>query len=135
MLSTYRFIKSALSTGYAYIDLDGCLLRRMRVPAHVDPKDALSWWTDNLCVTPIVKRRLALVYLLHMCGVELFIWTNRAHTHIDVTHKALGKHMTLFKFSYFLGGRKQLINRLGPCMDDQAKYIGKTYHDLLVKQL
>ena len=133
-MKTLLFILHAVRSGHAYIDMDGCLLRRMPVPAWVPPEEALDWWIANLTPTPIVKRRLALLYLLRFCRVRLYIWTNRGGRHHPVTALALGWHLWLFEDWLYMDGQKHRIPRRGPCMDDQAKYVCER-GDLLVKQL
>lgn len=127
------FILSAVRNGCAYIDLDGCLLEPMRVPPEIHPEMALAYWVANLEPTPIVKRRLALLYVLNALGVRLYLWTNRSDFHMRVTHLALGRHARLFRCAYFMGGCKETLVRFGPCMDDSPKYIGTRFADLLVR--
>lgn len=136
-----RFMFSACWHGYAYIDLDGCLLHRMRCPDRdwkgERIRDHLKWWTENLCVTPIVTRRLVLLYILRLLGVKLAIWTNRQSYHQAVTEQALGRHMWLFSFAFYCSGQKHKSKPLGgPVMDDQEKYLDcGTGFNLLVEQL
>lgn len=127
-----RFILSAIFSRHAYIDMDGCLLQKMRMPQFRNALDALDYWMVNLDVTPIVRRRLLLLYLLKLFGVRLHIWTNRSLEHQWVTRCALRRHIWLFDEHYYLAGKKHLLARKGPCMDDQAKYIVEAYGDLLV---
>lgn len=127
-----RFILCALWYRVAYIDLDGCLLHRLSVPAEVPRGQALQWWMDNLCPTPIVRKRLALLYFLRRCGVRLYIWTNRSPRHEQLTRDALGEHGKLFSGAHFLAGHKNKIPRIGPCMDDQDNNVGGHRGDVLV---
>lgn len=116
------FVVTAVYRRNAYIDLDGCLLHKFSVPFNVK-KNRLQWWMDNLSPTPIVKRRLWMLYLLKLFGVKLHIWTNRSLCHAKVTQTALGKHMRLFSGVYFMGGKKDELPRFGPCIDDEPKYV------------
>lgn len=127
------FLLVAIQDRCAYIDMDGCLLHRMPVPA--GEFDALTYWKENLCVTRIVWHRLLVLYLLKLWRVKLYIWTNRSEQHRAVTHQALGRHLRLFTGEIYAGGNKHELERCGPCMDDQAKYIGQNIGDLLVRQL
>lgn len=134
-----RFIFDALYYGCAYIDLDGCILRRMRCPMDTGMKgiDFLLWWRENLTVRPLIKRRLPLLYLLRICGVKLIVWTNRDFgLHASVTFKSLGKHRHLFQGFQFHDGTKIQTRVPGPVMDDQKNYLacGKG-RGLLVSQL
>lgn len=133
--ATLRFLLRAICCRAAYIDMDGCLLQRMRVPEAVPSEQRLAYWTENLCVTPVVRRRLALLYVLRLLGVRLHVWTNRSAQHRDVTWAALGAHRRLFSGAYFLSGTKGEMTRTGPCMDDQEKYVGAVPGDLLVECL
>ena len=136
MIRTLCFIFSAWFHGHAYIDLDGCLLHRMPVPNCIPRYDRLRWWIDNLRPTPIVKSRLALLYMLRALGVRLFVWTNRRPTHDVVTRIALGRHVTLFDEFYYCDGLKKEGILYGPVMDDQPEYIPcGSRGSLLVKQL
>lgn len=137
LMRTLRFILSAFWHGYAYIDLDGCLLKRFRCPGGVDAMHALDWWRANLQPTPIVYQRLVLLYILRLLGVKLAIWTNRQPYHEKVTREALGRHMWLFSFQFYCAGQKHKGPRLGgPVMDDQEKYLKcGTGFNLLVEQL
>lgn len=134
-----RFILDALHYGCAYIDLDGCLLVRMRCPRDQRLKgvEFLLWWRDNLTVRPLIKRRLPLLYLLRLLGVRLIVWTNRDFCmHWPVTVRSLGKHVRLFADYEFHDGTKIQTRVPGPVMDDQKAYLacgkGRGY---LVKQL
>lgn len=134
-----RFILSALRYRCAYIDLDGCLLRRMRCPPnlHLRGIEHLLWWRENLSVRPIIKRRLPLLYLLKFLGVKLYLWTNRDFwLHGQVTYQSLGTHSRLFFGHQFYDGTKIQSRVPGPVMDDQKAYLacGKG-HSLLVSQL
>lgn len=140
MINTVRFICNAWACGEAYIDLDGCLLKRFRCPPHLKlyGSQALVWWMENLKPTPIIYRRLALLYVLRALGVRLVIWTNRQCNvhHLNVTHKALGQHMWLFSEMQFRGGLKIQDILTGPVMDDQKAYLGcGAGPGLLVEQL
>lgn len=73
--------------------------------------------------------------MLRVLGVRLYVWTNRPPQHEPITRQALGRHAWLFTGMHHLDGKKHLLCRAGPCMDDQAKYVGTQYADLLVKQL
>lgn len=130
------FVLSALRHQCAFIDLDGCLLHRMRVPDCIPRFDRLNWWTANLRPTPIVKRRLALLYFLRLLGVELFVWTNRGPEHDMVTRRALGRHVDLFEELLYGNGRKTEIIVWGPVMEDSIENIAwGRGHSLLVKQI
>lgn len=135
MRQLLHFIRSARRYGHAYIDLDGCLLQRMPMPGGMTPDEALAYWMANLCVTPIVWRRLALLYVLRLLGVRLHVWTNRSPQHGEVTRAALGRHIRLFHSTLLCGGHKLRVVRMGPCMDDQRKYVGHVAGDYLVKRL
>jgi hypothetical protein len=130
-----RFIVSAWLHRHAYIDLDGCLLRKMPMPGGMTMDEALVYWVANLRPMPIVRRRLVLCYVLRLLGVRLYVWTNRPLEHEPITLAALGLHAWLFSAMYHLEGHKQELRRFGPCMDDQAKYVGNQFADLLVQQL
>lgn len=117
------FIARALKSRCAYIDMDGCLLRPMKVPDRILPAKRLDYWTRNLCATPVVKRRLPLLYLLRAMGVRLY-WTNRAPQHKALTFAALGVHARLFSATtFFMAGAKDKVKRVGPCIDDDARYV------------
>lgn len=134
MLATVVFAIDALRKGHAYIDVDGCILQAFPVPLEVPKPDRLSWWLFNLSPTPVIKRRLPLLYLLHACGCKLHLWINRSERHWNLTFMALGKHGKLFVGStnFFMGGSKTDVPRWGPCMDDDPRYAcGPT--DLRVK--
>ena len=128
-----KFIANAHKHGHAYIDMDGCLLRRMLVPSSVLPSQALDWWMKNLSATAIVKRRLILLYVLKLLGVQLHIWTNRSPQHEALTRKAFGRHIWLFSSMSFAAGKKRALPRLGPCIDDEESNIGTLFYDLLVR--
>lgn len=131
-----KFIASAWLHRHAYIDLDGCLLRKMKMPRMPGgPDAALAYWGANVAPTPIVRKRLVLCYVLKLLGVRLYIWTNRWPQHDAVTRQALGRHMWLFSGTYYMEGKKATIARLGPCMEDQKKFLGTKYADLLVEPL
>lgn len=138
-MNVLRFILSAIYMRCAYIDLDGCLLQRFRCPPDIrkyGPNVVLEWWTANLKPTPIVIRRLILLYILRACGVDLYIWTNRSPQHERVTRQALGRHMWLFSSWFYLSGGKDKFRLWGPCMDDQEKYLRCGIgHSLLVEQV
>lgn len=135
LMNALKFMISAWYFGRAYIDLDGCLLHRMRCPESVPASDRLIWWTANLKPTPIVYPRLVLLYVLRVLGVRLQIWTNRSGQHMAVTEQALGRHMWLFDDGWFCDGKKDEARLWGPVMDDQQKYVdcGKRW-SLLVEQ-
>lgn len=136
MIRTLRFILSACYHCCAFIDLDGCLLERMPVPQCIPRFDRLNWWTANLRPTPIVKRRLFLLYVLRVFGVELYVWTNRGPEHDIVTRRALGRHVDIFEKFIYGNGRKTDIIVWGPVMDDQEEYLAYGLgHGLKVKQL
>lgn len=127
-----RFFLSAVRCRCAYIDLDGCLLERLVIPKSVPKEEALEYWKANLCPTRIIRHRLLLLYVLRSCGVRLIVWTNRAPYHDKVTRAALGRHAGLFSGWLYMEGNKHRVFRCGPCMDDDAKFIGKAFADLLV---
>lgn len=128
-----KFILTAWWLKYAYIDLDGCLLKRFRItrrPSEMEIRHfgsyinwALDEWTRTLRPTPIVIRRLVLLYILKALGVRLFVWTNRPPQHERITHLALGKHVWLFDAFYHCAGAKDEMVLYGPVMDDQEKYL------------
>lgn len=137
------FIRDAVRFGCAYIDLDGTLIYRMRVPpgfqhfADNYEGDALQWWRHNLKPMPIVKSRLALCYLLRLLRVRLVVWTNRWPENEGVTRASLGRHVWLFSELQFHASLKGTKPRLpGPVLEDQEKYLkcGRG-NSLLVKQL
>lgn len=125
MKNTIKFVLAALDAGVAYIDCDGCLLKKFPVPEHLKgrPVLALLWWTTNLQPTPVIWHRLLLLYLLRLFGVRLILWTNRSAHHRTVTAHALGKHMRLFSECRFLGGAKIKQGLDGPVMDDDEKFL------------
>lgn len=144
-----RFIFDAVRYRCAYIDLDGCILRRMRVKDDARYIHFMStqpgtnfhpmvWWRENLTVRPLIKRRLPLLYLLrYVFRVKLHIWTNRDFwLHGQVTIQSLGKHHRLFSGWQFHNGTKIQTRVPGPVMDDQKNYLacGKG-RGLLVSQL
>lgn len=133
-----RFIFAAFTAGVAYIDCDGCILEKFKVPGNIDPSFRLLWWKMNLSATPVVTRQLPLLYFLRFFGVRLVLWTNRGHNHRYVTIEALGKHAQLFESMRFRDGCK-ITDRLdGPVMDDDSIYFTcapEFNHCLLVKSL
>lgn len=134
-----RFIASALWYRCAYIDLDGCLLRRQRCPQNLGLKgiEFLLWWRENLTIAPLIKRRLPLLYLLRFLGVRLVLWTNRdSMMHSRVTVESLGLHLWLFREAIYYDGQKILSRVPGPVMDDQKAYLScGRGASLLVSQL
>lgn len=133
-MSLLRFLIMAHQTKNAYIDMDGCLLHRMPIPAHVPPEQALEYWMANLCATRVIKRRLVLLYVLRAMGVRLHVWTNRSPQHEAVTRQSFGRHYyRLFATTHYGAGQKRHYPRCGPCMDDEAKNVGAYPGDLLVK--
>lgn len=134
MINVLRFIFNAYRAGVAYIDVDGCILKKFPVPTHVFSHAALSWWKENLQPTEIVRSRIALLYVLRALGVRLVLWTNRANEHRPVTYRALGRHRDLFSELRFYNGAKDRSQPVGPVMDDDAKYValGRGY-SLLVE--
>lgn len=134
VVNLFRFIFDAFLYGVAYIDCDGTILRKMPVPDEV--QDKLSWWRVNLAPTPIIKKRLLLLYLLCLLDVDLILWTNRDPEHERVTRMALGKHARVFMEMRFYSGRKRVESSpSGPVMDDdEVNLIGKGYN-LLVEGL
>lgn len=124
-----QFVLSARKHGHAYIDMDGCLLHKMPIPAHVPPEQALDYWMANLCKTDVVLHRLALVYLLKALGVQVHLWTNRSPEHESVTRASLGRHYALFSSYHYGAGSKRQVTRLGPCMDDEERNIGTVFKD------
>lgn len=133
MRRVLRFVWAARKHGHAYIDIDGCLLHRMPIPAHVPPDQALDYWMTNLCKTRVIRSRLVLLYLLRALGVKLHVWTNRSAHHEPVTRLSLGRHYRLFSDLFYCGGHKRLVQRRGPCMDDEERNLGGHPADLLVK--
>lgn len=137
-----RFIFDAVRYRCAYIDLDGCILRRFKCPHSLALQGIrgvgwLLWWRDNLPVRPVIKRRLPLLYLLRLLGVRLVAWTNRDQgLHHEITRQSLGFHNWLFAEFQYWDGTKILTRTKGPVMDDQPKFLacGKG-RGLLVSQL
>lgn len=123
MNAVLHFIFSALRTGVAYIDVDGCVLKKFPVPCYVPIHARLEWWRAHLQPTAVVRSRVVLLYVLRALGVHLVLWTNRAPEHFDVTRKALGKHWKLFRRFRFCDGRKEDDSLSGPVMDDDQKYV------------
>lgn len=147
-MSTLRFIWDAWLGGYAFIDMDGTILKKFRLPGGdeclvgdsrtlLNGMSALEWWKANLQPTAVIKRRLPLLYLLKALGVKLIVWTNRCPQHETVTRKALGVHARLFNHMLFYDGQKGKCNwLLGPVLDDDPKYLPcGTGRGLLVKSL
>lgn len=128
-----RFLIAAITYGNVYVDMDGCLLHRMPIPPHVPPSEALDYWMANLCQTRLIKRRLALLYVLRAMGVKLHVWTNRSPQHEAVTRDSFGKHYRLFSSHHYGAGKKRQYPRCGPCIDDEEKNVGAYPGDLLVK--
>jgi hypothetical protein len=135
-MSTLRFIAAAFTAGVAYIDCDGCILKKFPVPSNVPMPYKLLWWTHNLEPTVVIRRRLPLLYFLYFIGVRLVLWTNREYSHCMITRQALGKHVRIFSMLRFRGGTKILDRLDGPVMDDDRAYLpcGKGA-GLLVKSL
>ena len=128
-----RFFIAALKHRHVHVDMDGCLVHRMPIPAHVPPEQALDYWMQHLCATKVIKSRLALLYFLRAIGVQLHVWTNRSPQHEPATRQALGRHYTLFTTHHYGAGQKKHLPRLGPCIDDEERNIGAHPGDLLVK--
>jgi hypothetical protein len=135
IFNSLKFIFDAVKYGRAYIDVDGTILKKFPVPDYVDADRKLKWWKDNLAPTAVIRRRLPLLYLLRALGVKLIIWTNRSPQHEYVTRKALGRHANLFSLFQMYDGQKDINHPMGPVMDDQEKYINKTFNGLLVEAL
>lgn len=136
MIAIFKFIFFAILARHAYIDLDGCLLKKFPVPKEIQGglRSRLEWWNENLQPTEIVKSRLVICYLLRLFGVKLFIWSNRGIRHTEVTKKSLGLHSKIFSVAYYYEGNKNLSRfREGPCMDDDVNFIGSNKGDLLVE--
>lgn len=130
----WKFIFAAVKAGRVYIDIDGTLLKRFPVPDEVYSK--LEWWKANLQPTPVIKRRLPLLYLLYILGVKLIVWTNRGPAHEGVTRKALGRHTNIFSIFQMYDGQKDKSFPGGPIMDDDPRYIRNFRPgDLLVESL
>lgn len=129
------FITRAVQCRSAYIDMDGCLLRAISIPAHIPPQDRLIWWLANIRTTTIVRRRLPLLYVLRAMGVRLYVWTNRPECLKAMTWSALGVHRWLFSGSYFMAGQKRYVPRAGPCIDDEARHVDFARGDLLVASI
>ena len=123
MIKLLRFVASAFNARVAYIDCDGCVLKKFIVPSHVAPEAWLDWWQENLQPTPVIWRRLALLYLLRTLGVRLVLWTNRADRQREVTLQALGAHARLFESMIFCDGQKQHSVLDGPVMEDDSRYV------------
>lgn len=136
MTKLIKFIRAAFDAGVVYVDCDGTLLKKFPVPEHICSPFKLLWWSTNLDVTPVIKRRLPLLYLLRLFGVRLVLWTNRGMQHWPVTHKALGRHAMLFDMVRFRGGTKVLDSLDGPIIEDDERYLACTQHpSLLVRSL
>jgi hypothetical protein len=135
-MQLFKFIAAAMRAGVAYIDCDGCVLKKFPVPESVSRPYKLLWWKYNLEPTPVVWRRLSLLYFLYFIGVRLVLWTNRDWSHRAVTVLALGKHIRVFSVLRFRGGTKILDRLDGPVMDDDVAYLScGTGPGLLVKSL
>lgn len=136
MIKFIRFIKAAFDTGVVYVDCDGVLLKKFPVPEHVAGGLKLLWWSLNLEETPIIKRRLPLLYLLRLFGVRLILWTNRGIQHHKITISALGRHILLFDMLRFRNGLKIEDRLPGPVIEDDERYFVCTrLPSLLVKPL
>lgn len=117
-----RFAIASLRDGMAYIDCDGCILKRFPVPEAVE--DKLAWWIANLAPTPRITSRLVFLWALRRLGVTLVLWTDRSPQHEPVTVAALGPYAKLFQWMEFHGGVKKLNRRpQGPVMDDKPEYV------------
>lgn len=139
MMRVLRFIRSAMHYGKAYIDLDGCLLKRFRIPPglNLQGDENLIYWGEHLPVLPIIYPRLLLCYLLRLLGVRLIVWTNRWDPdHMCVTMESLGMHLWLFDEIRLRTGNKFSDRLDGPVMEDQVKFAvcGKG-NSLIVEQL
>lgn len=131
-----RFIFAAVKTRVAYIDCDGCILKKFPVPEHICMPFRLMWWRLNLAPTPVIRTRLIVLYVLRLLGVRLVLWTNRGLQHCFITVDALGKHAQLFDEMRFRDGNKILDKLDGPIMEDDARYLACSEHPgLLVKSL
>lgn len=118
-----KFISAAFTANVAYIDCDGCILKKFPVPERIQGGALkLLWWHLNLDATPVIKRRLPLLYFLHLFGIRLVLWTNRSPEHRRVTLESLGRHARLFKGIRFRAGMKILDRLDGPVMDDDESY-------------
>lgn len=135
-MNVIRFILSALLHGVAYIDCDGTILCRLRVPSDLGG-DWLGWWMRNLVPTPVIKRRLPLLYLLRLLGTRLVLWTNRYDQHKALTRHALGWHgKLLFSDMRFYNGLKGFCKLNGPVIDDRPEHVRQgTWGSLLVEEL
>ena len=124
-VDAFKFLLRARAAGVAYIDCDGCILKRYSVPPELNLSwtQSLLWWRDNLQATPTVLSRIAFCYLLRFVGVRLVLWTNRAQEHIFVTLEALGEHCLLFDDMLFRDGCKIQDRLDGPVMDDQEAFL------------
>lgn len=129
------FIARAVQCRSAYIDMDGCLLRAISIPAHIPPRDGLTWWLANIRATTIVRRRLLLLYVLRAVGVRLYVWTNRPECLKAMTWSALGVHRRLFSGSHFMAGQKWRVPRSGSWIDDEARHVDSARGDLLVASI
>lgn len=131
-----KFIRDAFTAGVAYIDCDGCILKKFPVPEHIEGGFRLLWWNTNLEPTQLIWHRLLLLYFLRLFGVRLILWTNRGLQHWDVTITSLSKHIRLFDELHFRNGLKIEDRLNGPVMDDDENYFTCTrYSGLLVKPL
>lgn len=139
MFALLKFICAAFDAGVVYVDCDGTLLKKFPVPEHIHKHNAalaLLWWSFNLEATPVIKRRLPLLYFLRLFGVRLVLWTNRGPQHRSITLKALGVHLFLFGATRFRNGCKVLDRLDGPVIEDDERYLVCTrLPSLLVKPL
>lgn len=136
MIALLKFLFSAYRAGVAYIDCDGCILKKFPVPSYVPKDQALEWWKTCLKPTAILRHRIALLYVLRFLGVRLILWTNRRPTHRPITYLALRAHWSLFDHDemHFCDGQKGSLFLEGPVMDDDPKYAALGFgHNLLVE--
>jgi hypothetical protein len=125
VIAVLRFLFSAYRAGVAYIDVDGCVLKKFPVPSYVPKHESLNWWKEHLKPTQVVFSRIVLCYVLSAIGVRLILWTNRRPTHRPITYLALRSHWKLFDWDemYFCEGQKERVFLEGPVMDDDPKYV------------
>lgn len=137
MIATLKFIRAAVRSGLAFVDVDGTLVKRFQIPADgpvITGLTPLEYWKEFLPPMPLIKRRLPLLYLLRALGVRLYVWTNRGEANKPQTLESLGIHARLFSDFLFFDGLKFTEWHTGPIMDDDVKYANRP-GDLLVESL
>jgi hypothetical protein len=129
-MSWFRFARSALRQGHAYIDFDGTLAYSVTVEGSFvpgGPSDLLTAWKEKVHAAGrgrLILPRLCFLLALRALGVRLHVWTNRGPEMRQVTQRTLGRWSTLFDSMEFHGGKKgDSIPAFGPVLDDEPKYI------------